>query len=69
MNNNETLILVFTTNQEYQLNIIEALLDENNIHYHTIDKQDSMYKIGSFELYVDQKDMEKAKEIINKAAL
>ncbi len=66
---NETLVLVFTTNKEYQLSIITALLDENGISYHTIDKQDSMYKIGSFELYVDQKDVEKAKEIIDKSDL
>ena len=51
------------------MNIITALLKENNIQFNVINKQDSMYKIGEIELYVDEADFEEVKQIVEKAEL
>lgn len=62
--------LVYTTNKEYQMNIILALLEEDNIKGNVINKHDSTYQtFGDIELYVEEKDFEKAKEIVDKAKL
>ncbi|MDR2084833.1 MAG: DUF2007 domain-containing protein [Bacteroidales bacterium] len=66
----ETMKLVYTTNKEYQMNIILALLEEDNIKGNVINKHDSTYQtFGDIELYVEEKDFEKAKEIVDKAKL
>ncbi|MDL2228328.1 DUF2007 domain-containing protein [Bacteroidales bacterium OttesenSCG-928-K03] len=66
----ETIKLVYTTDKEYQANIILALLEESNIKGNIINKQDTAYKtFGDIELYVNEKDYDKAKEIVDQANL
>ena len=65
----DNLKLVYTTNKPYQIKIIESLLNDNNIKSNIIDKLDSMYLIGCIELYVDKKNYEEAKKIIDKSGL
>ena len=64
------MTLVYTTDKDYRINIMQAVLDDNGIESNIISKHDSSYVfIGEFELYVSAEDYEKAKELVNSAEL
>lgn len=61
--------LVFRSNQEYKIVIITELLAEAEIISRYINKKDSNYLMGYYELYVNPQDVIKAKHIIEKTEL
>jgi len=63
------MVLTYTTDKEYKIGIISALLAENAIEFNIINKQDSMYKFGDIELYVDEINFKKAREIIDEVKI
>lgn len=61
--NNWTLI--YTTNIDFQAEIVKELIEENEIEVVIINKKDSFYKtIGEIELYVLKENEEVAKSVI-----
>ncbi len=62
----ENPVVFYTTNQRYQAEVLKAKLEENDISAYIIDKKDSAYVvIGEVELYVEAKNIEKAKALID----
>jgi hypothetical protein len=50
-------IAVYTSNQAYKVEIVKALLQENNIVFVEVNKKDAAYGfIGEIELHVHTKD-------------
>ena len=60
----ENLIEVFSADQDYKISIIRELLDENGIESFMLDKKGSALLLGEISVYVNKKDEEKAKHII-----
>ncbi len=59
------LVVIFSSNQLYEIEIAKSLLQENSIESFIINKQDSMYFFGDIELYVNINDILRAKLIIS----
>lgn len=57
-------ILIYETNKEFESEIIRGMLAEHEIEAFIINKQDSAYLFGNFELYVMRNDVMKAKTLI-----
>ncbi len=63
-------VKVFTAKEPYKIEIIKAMLKEQNIEAFEINKKDSAYvTIGEIELYVHKNDQILAQMIINHHAL
>ena len=45
--------------------MVKGLLTHNEINSVVVNKQDSLYKFGEFEVFVNKGDEEKAKFILN----
>jgi hypothetical protein len=58
-------IKIHTTNDNYKAELLKGLLLENNIEAVIINKKDSSYLFGELELYVNSRDVIKAKHILN----
>ena len=59
-------VLIFTTNNHQQAEIIKALLNQNEIMAVNLNKQSSVYLIGEIEIYVQSTDVIRAKQLISK---
>lgn len=58
-------VLLFSSTQSFEAEVLKAKLEENNIGSHIINKQESItHAFGEFELYVEETNLEKAKAII-----
>lgn len=57
--------LIFTTADQFKVELFKGLLEENNIGSVVMNKQDSSYHFGEFELYVTADDVVKAKRILS----
>lgn len=55
---------VYTTDLQYRAEIVKAILKEHNIDAFIIDKQDSVYHFGYFEVYVAKEQVLVAIKII-----
>lgn len=55
---------VFKTDKAYQAEIVNSVLIDNNIHAVIINKQDSSYHFGFYEVSVGQEDVLDAMQII-----
>lgn len=59
-------VKLFTTNKRYEIDVLKAKLEEHKIESYIMNKQDSAYVvIGEIELYVEESDLAKAKELMN----
>ncbi|MCF8301643.1 MAG: DUF2007 domain-containing protein [Bacteroidales bacterium] len=58
---------VYTSTQQYKVELIKGLLAENNIESVSVNKQDSAYLFGEIELYVHVEHAFKANQIIKQA--
>lgn len=55
----------FTSIRSYEVEILKAKLEAENIETYIMNKQDSAYVvIGEIELYIEESDIERAQEII-----
>ena len=59
------LVLIFSSNKLYEIEIAKSLLLENDIKSYIVNKQDSMYFFGDIELYVNINEILRAKIIIS----
>lgn len=63
------MIIVHRTTQQYEANVIEALLKKNNVDVFLMSKQDSAYPglphSGLIDIYVPKKFEQQAKALIN----
>ncbi|PLX09359.1 MAG: hypothetical protein C0596_02090 [Marinilabiliales bacterium] len=55
--------LIFATGTEYLAELLKQVLNDNNIAAFIINRQDSSYHFGDIEVFVNDEDVEKAKEI------
>lgn len=56
--------VVFVAHQQYQIEIIKGMLEEQGIDSVVFNKQDSAYQMGEIELYVHVENAFRAKQII-----
>jgi hypothetical protein len=57
-------VVIFTTSKQYEAEMINGLLSENEIESVVVNKQDSAYLFGEFELYVNRNEILRAKTLI-----
>ena len=58
-------IRIFSSKQEYQVELLKGMLEENNIIAVSINKKDSSYlAFGDIELFVENKNALQAKNLI-----
>ncbi|MEI6123761.1 MAG: DUF2007 domain-containing protein [Bacteroidota bacterium] len=57
-------VKIFETTKGYEIEIIKGMLFENEIGAVIINKKDSTYLFGEFELYVTRQNIMKAKTLI-----
>ena len=58
-------VKIFSTDQPYQAEIARQVLEDNGIHAVVLNKKDSSYLVfGETELYVDQDNVIRAKQLI-----
>jgi hypothetical protein len=60
---------IYTTDKEYQVDILRDLLENESIEVFILPKKDSMYPVGYYELRVQPQDEEKARGIVEKSGL
>jgi hypothetical protein len=60
----ENLVNIFETGKPYQAEMAKQMLTDHNIQSFLINKQDSAYKFGAVELYVNRDDVIRAKKLI-----
>ena len=61
----ENLVYIYSTGQPYTAELVKQMLIDNNIGAFLVNKQDSTYKFGEVELYVDRDDVIRSKMLIN----
>lgn len=57
-------MIAYTSNKDYEIQIVKDILDDNGIESITINKQDMAYLFGDIELYVHRDNIITAKRII-----
>ncbi len=60
----ENLVHIYSTSQLYLAELIRQMLSDNDIMAFLVNKQDSTYKFGEVELYVNRDDIIRAKMLI-----
>ncbi|MDD2387220.1 MAG: DUF2007 domain-containing protein [Bacteroidales bacterium] len=55
--------LVYATEIEYLAELLKQVLEDNNINVFIFNRQDSSYRFGDIEVYVNSENLEKAKLI------
>ncbi len=61
-----TWSLVYTSNKQYEAEILREFLSDNGVDSFVINKQDSSYHFGDVEVYTRPEDVMKAKLLIEK---
>jgi len=57
-------VKIYATSKEYEIEMLRSMLLENEIESVVMNKKDSAYLFGDFELYVLRENIMKAKTII-----
>lgn len=57
---------IFTSSENYKIELLKGLLAENDIRAISINKKDSAYLFGEIELYVPFDQSLKARQILSK---
>jgi hypothetical protein len=60
----ENLVHIYSTAQPYTAELVRQMLVDKNIVAFLVNKQDSTYKFGEVELYVNRDDVIRAKMLI-----
>jgi len=60
----ENWVLLKTTSDDFTAEIISGMLKENQIEPIVMNKRDSEFLLGEVELYVQNTDLEKAKQLL-----
>jgi len=59
------LVHIFSSGQPYKAELVKQMLTDHNIQSFLVNKQDSAYKFGEVELYVNRDDVIRAKRLIH----
>lgn len=60
----EELVHIYSTGLPYVAELVRQMLSDHNILSFIVNKQDSAYKFGDVELYVNRDDVIRAKMLI-----
>lgn len=60
----DNLVEVFAADKQYKINLIKELLEEKKIECFILNQKGSALLLGNIQIYVDKKDEEKARELI-----
>ena len=63
ISNENSRELVYATGTEYLAELLKQVLEDNNINVFVFNRQDSTYRFGDIEVYVNSEDLERAKLI------
>ncbi len=58
------LVHIFSSGQPYQAELARQMLADHNISSFLVNKQDTAYKFGEVELYVNRDDVIRTKKLI-----
>lgn len=58
------LVNIYSSGQSYVAELVRQMLSDNNIKAFLVNKQDSVYKFGEIELFVNRDDVIRAKMLI-----
>jgi len=58
------LVHIFSSGEPYKAEMAKQMLTDHNIQSFLVNKQDSAYKFGVVELYVDRDNVIRAKKLI-----
>ncbi len=61
---NSDLVHIYSSVQPYLAELIKQMLSDHNIQSFIVNKQDSAYKFGEIELFVNRDDIIRAKLLI-----
>jgi hypothetical protein len=61
--------MIFTTGKQYEAEMLSGMLSENEIESVIVNKQDSSYLFGEYELYVNRSEILRAKTLIQNTEL
>lgn len=59
------MVYIHSVGQAYQAELIKQMLSDHNIRAFLVNKQDSAYKFGDIEVFVNRDDVMKAKMLIH----
>lgn len=59
-------VLAYQTGQDYKAAMLKEVLADHNIEAVIMNKKDSSYKFGDIEVYVNRKDILRAKMLVEK---
>jgi hypothetical protein len=60
----ENLVAVFTADEQYKINLIKELLEENEIECFVLNQKGSALLLGDIQIFVDKADEKKARKLI-----
>lgn len=60
----EDLVHIYSIGIPYQAELVKQMLTDHDIHSFIVNKQDSAYKFGDIEIYVQRDDVIRAKMLI-----
>lgn len=60
----DNLVHIYSSGQPYKAEMVKQMLADHNIQCFLVNKQDSAYKFGEVELYVNRDDVIRAKKLI-----
>jgi|DewCreStandDraft_4_1066084.scaffolds.fasta_scaffold79817_2 hypothetical protein len=63
---NESWCLLLSSDQLYEIEFTKGYLSENDIDSVIVNKKDSLYLFGEYELYVSKDNLLKAKYLVSK---
>lgn len=58
------MVHIFSSSQPYKAELVKQMLVNHNIQSFLVNKQDSAYKFGVVELYVNRDNVIRAKKLI-----
>ncbi|MEN8202015.1 MAG: DUF2007 domain-containing protein [Bacteroidota bacterium] len=58
------LVHIYSSGQAYRAELLRQMLSDHNISAFLVNKQDSAYKFGEIEVFVDRDDVIRAKMLI-----
>lgn len=61
---NSNMVHIYSAGQSYLAELLRQMLSDHNIQSFLVNKQDSAYKFGEIELFVNRDDVIRAKMLI-----
>lgn len=61
---NSDWVKIYSAANNYKVDLVKGLLAENGINSEILDQKDSAFLTGDVELFVETKDLEKARQIL-----